>query len=82
MRLRGDASCGQRGVRNGTPLITVICDGSWPKRSYRNNYNSLSGAAIIVGYETKKVLFLGVRNKYCRICNRAEAIGEEPKTHS
>lgn len=27
----------------GTPLITVIADGSWAKRSYRTNYSSLSG---------------------------------------
>ncbi|KAK4883398.1 hypothetical protein RN001_006717 [Aquatica leii] len=28
---------------NGTPIITVIVDGAWSKRSYRKNYNSLSG---------------------------------------
>jgi hypothetical protein len=28
---------------DGTPLLTVIADGSWCKRSYRNNYSSLSG---------------------------------------
>lgn len=53
---------------NGTPLITVVVDGSWAKRSYGNNYNSLSGAAAIVGFRTRKVLFLGVRNKFCTTC--------------
>jgi hypothetical protein len=28
---------------DGTPLITVVADGSWCKRSYRTMYNSLSG---------------------------------------
>lgn len=57
---------------NGVPMITVVADGSWAKRSYRSNYNSLSGAAAIIGYKTKKVLFLGVKNKFCTICKLAE----------
>lgn len=28
---------------NGQPMITVIADGAWSKRSYRTNYNALSG---------------------------------------
>lgn len=28
---------------DGVPLLTVICDGSWGKRSYRTMYNSSSG---------------------------------------
>ncbi|KAK4875817.1 hypothetical protein RN001_012239 [Aquatica leii] len=32
---------------NGTPIITVIVDGAWSKRSYRKNYNSLSGVVRI-----------------------------------
>jgi hypothetical protein len=28
---------------NGIPLLTVTVDGSWPKRSSRTNYSSLSG---------------------------------------
>lgn len=31
----------------GYPLITVVADGSWAKRSYRSNYSSLSGAVSI-----------------------------------
>lgn len=57
-------------TENGTATITVLCDGSWAKRSYRTNYNSLSGAAAIVGYKTKKVLYLGVKNKFCIQCNK------------
>lgn len=29
--------------KNGVPLITVIADGAWSKRSYKTNYNALSG---------------------------------------
>lgn len=33
--------------RNGIPILTVVCDGSWPKRSFRNNYSSLSGVVSL-----------------------------------
>lgn len=29
--------------KNGVPMITVVADGAWSKRSYRSNYNALSG---------------------------------------
>jgi len=29
--------------KDGIPMITVIADGAWSKRSYRSNYNALSG---------------------------------------
>ena len=32
----------------GVPLLTVIVDGTWSKRSYRTNYSSLSGAVSIL----------------------------------
>lgn len=55
---------------DGYPCIAVVADGSWAKRSYRTKYDSLSGVAAIVGFKTKKVLFIGVRNKYCSMCDR------------
>jgi hypothetical protein len=55
---------------NGTPVIAVIADGAWSKRSYRTNYNAASGVASIIGAKTKKKLFIGVRNKYCTVCER------------
>lgn len=58
----------------GYPLVKVIADGSWPKRSFKTGYSSLSGCACIIGYRTKKVLFLGIRNKYCCICERAQKL--------
>lgn len=41
---------------DGVPMITVVADGSWAKRSYRSNYNSLSGTAAIIGCRTKQVI--------------------------
>lgn len=66
---------------NGTAKITVVADGSWAKRSYRSNYNSLSGAAAIIGFKTKKVLYIGVRNKYCTICKTAEKANIDSRPH-
>ncbi|KAJ8685040.1 hypothetical protein QAD02_020833 [Eretmocerus hayati] len=64
-RMNGD-------VINGIPFITVIVDGSWGKRSYKSGkYNSASGCGVIIGARTKKVLYVGVKNKYCYTCTRA-----------
>lgn len=55
---------------DGWPLMIVVSDGSWAKRSYKNNYNSLlSEVPYIIGHRTEKILFLGVRNSYCCICD-------------
>ncbi|RZC33729.1 hypothetical protein BDFB_007204 [Asbolus verrucosus] len=54
-----------RGVKNGTLEIAVIVDGAWSKRSYRSNYNVLSGVGCIVGVRIKKVLYKGVKNRFC-----------------
>lgn len=34
-----------------------------------------------MGFKTKKVLFIGVRNKYCCICARAQNKGKQPPDH-
>ncbi|XP_046407863.1 uncharacterized protein LOC124172467 [Ischnura elegans] len=62
--------------KDGRPVITVIADGMWGKRSYKTKYDSLSGQAAIVGARTKKVLFLAVRNKYCSYCALRETRSE------
>lgn len=69
-------------VVDGIPYIGVIVDGNWMTRSYGMNYNSLSGAAVIVGRRTGKVLYHNVRNKYCFVCDRAGRSGQEPKKHT
>ena len=66
----------------GVPLISVVADGGWSKRSHKHSYNAKSGVAVIFGLETKQLLFLGVRNKYCSICAVAEHKGVSPAQHS
>ncbi|KAJ8885147.1 hypothetical protein PR048_011343 [Dryococelus australis] len=43
----------------GIPLLTVVADGSWSKRSYKTKYYALSGVAAIVGYHNRKDPFYG-----------------------
>lgn len=66
----------------GIPSITVIADGAWSKRSYRSNYNALSGVGVIIGNATKKNLYVGVRNKYCLICQKAKNCNKTCKQHT
>lgn len=66
---------------DGVPEIMVVCDGTWPKRSYRKNYSSKSGAAAIIGFQTKKVLYLGIKNKYCMQCEIYKRNNVEPTEH-
>ncbi len=56
----------------GNALIAVIADGGWGKRTYGKGFNSLSGCAVIIGLRTRKVIWFGVRNKYCHICKIAQ----------
>ena len=73
----------QRGdLHHGVPAITVVADGGWSKRSHRHSYNARSGVAVIFGKETKKLLFLVVRNKYCSVCTIAENRGRHPEQHA
>ena len=62
----------------GVPVITVIVDGGWSKRSHRHSYNVNSGVAIIIGKATGKIIYLGVRNKYSSACAR----GISPRKHT
>nr|XP_023028737.1 uncharacterized protein LOC111516867 [Leptinotarsa decemlineata] len=54
---------------NEVPFITVVADGAWSKRSYNVNYNAASSVGCIVGHRTGKLLYLGVRNKFCSTCD-------------
>ncbi len=52
----------------GVPAIIVVVDGGWSKRSHKHSYNANSGVGIILGHAIGKLLYLGVRNKYCSAC--------------
>lgn len=41
--------------KENIPLLTVVVDGSWAKRSYKCNYNSLSG---VVSYNIISIIIL------------------------
>lgn len=43
-------------------------DGSWGQRSNGHRYNSASGCAAIIATRTKKVCFVGCKNKRCVAC--------------
>lgn len=66
---------------DGIPFISVVTDGCWCKRSYHKNYTALSGVAAIVGATFGKILWIGVRNKYCVICVRNKNKGLTPPPH-
>lgn len=67
--------------KNGDPVLTVITDAAWSKRSYKNNYSAKSGVASLIGFHTKKVLWVGVKNKSCVICDRFAKTKEKPSEH-
>ena len=50
------------------PAITVIVDAGWSKRTHKHSYNALSCVGVIFGKETRKLLHIGVRNKFCATC--------------
>ena len=65
----------------GIPSITVICDGGWSKRTHKHSYDPMGGVGVIIGAETKTILHIGIRNKYCYICQQADNVGCQPKQH-
>lgn len=62
-------------------VIAVVTDGQWGRRSYGHGYNALSGAVAIVGYRTNKVLYKGVKNKFCSRCDYYLKKGAQPPQH-
>ena len=71
----------RKDYHNGVPAVTVVADGGWSKRSHKHSYNAKSGVAVIIGKVTKRLFFLGVRNKFCSVCSCAEKQNESPATH-
>jgi hypothetical protein len=66
--LERDMAIARGDTHQGIPSITVVADGGWSKQSYKHSYNAKSGVAVIFGHETRKLLFLSVRNKFCSVC--------------
>ena len=58
----------ERGDFNqGVPAITIVVNGGWSKRCHKHSYNAKSGVAVIFGQRMKKLLVVGVLNKYCAV---------------
>ena len=57
-----------RSFHQGIPSITVVVDGGWSKRSHKHSYNAKSGVAVIFRSHTRKLLFMGIRDKFCAVC--------------
>ncbi|KAJ8875570.1 hypothetical protein PR048_023466 [Dryococelus australis] len=79
---------------DGIPVIAVVTDGAWRRRSYGTNYNALSGVlyfistvsvllftACTIGTKIKMFLFTSTRNSYCCIYDRASSKGESINSH-
>ncbi|KAL4083125.1 hypothetical protein QTP88_028455 [Uroleucon formosanum] len=67
---------------NGIPMCPVVADGQWGKRSYKTKYDALSGAATIIGFRSNKILFVGIRNRYCCICERSSTLKLKANEHN
>lgn len=68
---------------NGIPYISVECDGGFGKRTYKSGkFDSLVCVGVIIGTETRKVLHVEVRNKFCIICYNAAKKGLKPSAHN
>ena len=78
-KLEKGIAISQNRYHQGVPAITVILDGGWSKRSHKHSYNAKSGVGIIIGKETGKILYMGVRNKYCAVCCKEKYNGNPPK---
>ncbi len=63
------------------PFISVIIDCGWSKSAHKHTYNAKAGVGVIIGRETKRVLYMEVKQKSCAICERAESLGIPPKKH-
>ena len=63
------------------PAVSIVADGGWSKRSHKHSCSAKSGVAVIFGAHTKKLLFMGVRNKFCSICAVSENKNQQPPLH-
>nr|XP_034302839.1 uncharacterized protein LOC105322827 isoform X8 [Crassostrea gigas] len=61
--------------------ITVSADGTFQKRGSGRCYNSLSGAASLIGLKTGKVVGFSSRFKRCRKCMVAKKSNRTPIKH-
>jgi len=51
----------------GIPYFTVIVNAGWSKKSYQH---ANLGVGVIFREATNKLLYMGIRNKYCAVCSK------------
>lgn len=56
-------------------------DGCYSKRSYGNNYSSMSGGVAFIGQYTKRVIDFEVAQTYCQTCKLAANNERDPPEH-
>jgi len=59
----------------------VICDGGWNKRSKGHDYTAKGCVGVIIDAFTKKLLYVGIRNKYCYLCFSSKKANQKVKDH-
>lgn len=69
-------------LKSGYPFTGVKGDGTYGKRSFGNQYNSLCGAAVLIGTRTGKILHMSVLNKHCATCYNAIKNNLRPPAHT
>jgi cytochrome c len=55
---------------DGKKIKALVGDCGWSKRSYSHKCNSMSAAGVKIEPESKKIVYLGVKNKHCSICHQ------------
>jgi hypothetical protein len=66
---------------NDSYWTKVVCDGGWNKRSKGHDYTAKGCVAVIIDAYTHKLLYVGIKNKYCYICYSSEKAKKSPKNH-
>ena len=63
-KLECELAIQENSYHQGVPAITVVVDAVWSKCTHKHSYNGLSEVGVIFG---GRLLYMGVRNKYCSI---------------
>ncbi|KAJ8875507.1 hypothetical protein PR048_023402 [Dryococelus australis] len=65
---------------DGVPICTVVVDGAWCKRSYKTNYDALSGVKSVLFYLC--IMYIGARNRHCSNCASCQNAKQTPPRHT
>jgi len=63
------------------PACTVVVDAGWSKRSHKHSYNANSSIGVMFGAHSKKLLYIGIRNKYYYTCSIAQQSSKTAPPH-